>query len=76
MAKSKGRVAAKKSAKALPKPGNAPLTRQERRWRAEEAASTLIRAQEVKGDRRLFNDAKQILKEKAAAAQRAVKSIK
>ena len=36
------------------------VTKQEREWRAQEALSTLTRAQAIQGDRRLMADVKKI----------------
>jgi len=48
------------------------MTAQDRKWRAESDARTLVEAQEIKADRPRHKAALKCLKEQAAATQKAL----
>lgn len=51
-----------------------PVSAQEKKWRAESDARTLIEAQEIKLDKARHRAAVKCLREQAAAAQKAVEA--
>ena len=55
----------KKPAKSTPRP-SASINADERRWKTEDAMRTLMRAEELKKDKRLMSDVQKMAKEQAA----------
>lgn len=55
----------KKPMKSAPKP-SASLGADDRRWKTEDAMRTLMRAEELKKDKRLMSDVQKMAKEQAA----------
>jgi hypothetical protein len=58
----------KRSSNTTSSPAEAPAERN--RWEAENAADTLLRAEQIKADARLFRRAQTILREKQRAISR------
>ena len=55
----------KKSTKATVAPSR-PIAAEERKWRAEDAMRTIMRAEEIRKDTRLMADVKRMAKEQAS----------
>ena len=53
----------------------AKVSPEEKRWRAESDADTVIRAQEIMNDKNRLSAAKRILSERAKASQQALKNV-
>lgn len=51
---------------AVPMPSRSTMDADEKRWRAEDAMRTLMRAEELKKDKKLMSDVQKMAKEQAA----------
>jgi len=70
MAARKSKTVAARKSKPVPAPS---LSADERKWRAKDAASTLIRAEEIKADKALHRMATTEIRKQAQAANKALK---
>jgi hypothetical protein len=52
--------------KGVPMPSRNTMDADEKRWRAEDAMRTLMRAEELKKDKKLMSDVQKMAKEQAA----------